>query len=92
MVIGTMLKYLGFQSKVLVRHYFCLYYQYMQRKSKDLQRKGRIMFKEGTENSPPIKILHGKELMVNYKCPSEQMRKIFCFAIVVNMGLHSADA
>ena len=61
------------KSKVFVSHLLCPYYGFLWGKCKELQRKGRInqVFCLGavvtgriTENSPVIKILHEKDLLV----------------------------
>ena len=66
------------KNKVFVTHSLCPYYRFLWGKCKDLQRKGRIsqVFCLGavgtirvTENSPAIKILHERDLMVYQECP-----------------------
>ena len=66
------------KSKVFVSHSLCPYYQFLWGKWKELQRKGQVnqVFCLGavvsiriTENSPAIKILHEKDLMVWQECP-----------------------
>ena len=61
------------KSKVFVSHSLCPYYRFLLGKCKELQRKGRInqVFCLGAvatvriaENSPAIKILHEKDLLV----------------------------
>lgn len=66
-------KYINIKSEAFVSHSLCPYYQYLWGKCKYFQRKGKIS--QGvslgavvtirvTKNSPAIKILHEKELMV----------------------------
>ena len=66
------------KSKVFVSHSLCSYYRFLWGKCKELKRKGRInqVFCLGpvvtiriTENSPAVKILHEKDLMVCQECP-----------------------
>ena len=68
------------KNKVFVTNSLCPYYCFLWGKCKDLQRKGRIsqVFCLGavvtirvTENSPAIKILHERDLMVYQKCPPD---------------------
>ena len=70
------------KNKVFVTHSLCLYYRFLWGKCKDLQRKGRIsqVFCLGanvtirvTENSPAIKILHERDLMVYQECPPDSV-------------------
>ena len=66
------------KNKVFVTYWLCTYYRFLWGKFKDLQRKGRIsqVFCLGavvtirvTENSPAIKILHARDLMVYQERP-----------------------
>ena len=70
------------KSKVFVSHSLCRYYQFLWGKCKELQRKGQInqVFCLGdivmvriTENSPAIRILHEKDLVVCQECPPESV-------------------
>ena len=70
------------KSKVFVSHSLCPYYRYLWGKCKELQRKGRVnhVFCLGavvtiriTENSPEIKVLQEKDLVVCQECPQESM-------------------
>ena len=71
------------KSKVFVSHSLCPYYRFLWGKCKELQRKGRInqVFCLGaivtvriTENSPAIKILHEKDLLVCQECSPESVK------------------
>ena len=70
-------KSISSESKVYIIHLLCAYYCYIWGKCKDLQRKGNVgqIFCLGavvtnrvTENGPPIKILHEKDLMGTQEC------------------------
>ena len=71
------------KSKVFVSHSLCPYYRFLWGKCKELQRKGRInqVFCLGAivavriaENSPAIKILHEKDLLVCQECSPESVK------------------
>ena len=71
-------KSISSKSKVYINHSLCPYYGHIWGKCKDLQMKGKVsqIFCLGavvtirvTENSPPMKILHEKDLMVIEECP-----------------------
>ena len=71
------------KSKVFVSHSLCPYHRFLWGKCKELQRKGRInqVFCLGaivtvriTENSPAIKILHEKDLLVCQECSPESVK------------------
>ena len=71
------------KSKVFVSHSLCPYYWFLWGKCKELQRKGRInqVFCLGAivtvriaENSPAIKILHEKDLLVCQECSPESVK------------------
>ena len=73
---------INLKSKVFVSHSLCPYYRFLWRKYNELQRKGRItqvsclgavITVRITENSPAIKILHGKELLVYQECPPKSL-------------------
>ena len=77
------------KNKVFLTHSLCPYYRFLWGKCKDMQRKGRIsqFFCLGavvtirvTENSPAIKILHERDLMV-YQDPPLQIltERLLCF-------------
>ena len=70
------------KSKVFVSHSLCPYYRFLWGKFKELQRKGRIsqVFCLGAvvtvriaKNSPAIKILHEKDLLVCQECSPESV-------------------
>ena len=70
------------KSKVFVSHSLCPCYQFLWGKCKELQRKswvnqvfclGAIVTVRITENSPAIKVLHEKDLMVCQECPQESV-------------------
>ena len=64
------------KNKVLVTHSLCPYYCFLWGKCKHLQRKGRIsqvFCLRVTENSPAIKILHERDLMVYQECPLDSV-------------------
>ena len=76
------------KNKVFVTHSLCPYYCFLWGKCKDLQRKDRIsqVFCLGavvtirvTENSPAIKILHERDLIVYQECPLDSVWKIISF-------------
>ena len=76
------------KNKVFVTHSLCPYYRFLWGKCKDLQRKGRIsqVFCLGavvtirvTENSPAIKILHERDLMVYQERPQILTERLLCF-------------
>ena len=89
--------------RFFVTHLLCPYYRFLWGKCKDLQRKGRIsqVFCLGaavtirvTENSPAIKILHERDLMVYQECPPgfcvKDYFSFFNFAInIVNFRLYA---
>ena len=67
-------------NKVFVTHSLCPHYRFLWGKCKELQRKGRIsqvfcleavVTIRVTENSPAIKILHERDLMVYQECPQD---------------------
>ena len=73
-------KSIGWKSKIYINHSLCPYYCYIWGKCKDLQRKGKVSQDvflgvvetvKVTENSPPMKILHGKDLMAIQECPHD---------------------
>ena len=73
-------KSISSKSKLYISHSLCPYYRYIWGKCKDLQRKGKVskVFCLGaivtirvTENGPPMKILHEKDLMAIQECPHE---------------------
>ena len=73
------------KSKVFVSHLLCPYYQFLWGKCKELQRKGwanqvfclgAIVTIRITENSPAIKTLLEKDLVVCQECPPESVLKI----------------
>ena len=83
------------KSKVFVNHSLCSYYQLLWGKSKELQRKGRInqVFCLGavvtvkiTKNSPAIKTLHEKHLIVCQECAKDY----FLFVVIFNFRFYSA--
>ena len=68
------------KSKVFVSYSLCPDYRFLWGKCKELRRKGQVnqVFCLGavaairiTENSPAIKVLHEKDLMVCQECPQE---------------------
>ena len=70
------------KNKVFVTHSLYPHYRFPWRKCKDLQTEGRIshVFCLGavvtirvTENSPAIKILHERDLMVYQECPPDSV-------------------
>ena len=70
------------KSKVFVSHSLCPYYRFLWEKWIELQRKGRVnqVFCLGavvairvTENSPAIKFLPEKDLVVCQECPQESV-------------------
>ena len=70
---------------MFVSHPLCPCYRFLWGKYKELQRTGRVnqVFFSGdivtitiTENSPVIKILHEKDLVVCQECPQESVWKI----------------
>ena len=68
------------KSKVFVSHSLCPCYRFLWGKGKELQRKGRVnqFFCLGattriTENSPAIKVLHEKDLVLCQECPQESL-------------------
>ena len=70
------------KNKIFITHSLCPYYRFLWGKCKDLQRKGRIsqVFCLGavvmirvTEDSPAIKILHERDLMVYQECPLDSV-------------------
>ena len=70
------------KNKVFVSHLLCPYYWFLWGKCKEMQRKGRInqLFCLGgvvtvrmTENSPAIKILQEKDLLVCQECSPESV-------------------
>ena len=73
-------KYINSKNKVFVTHSSCPYYRLLWGERKELQRKGRIsqVFCLGavvtikvTENSPKIKILHQRDLIVYQEHPPD---------------------
>ena len=90
------------KNKVFVTHSLCPYYRFLWGKCKDLQRKGRIsqVFCLGavvtirvTENSPAIKILHERDLMVYQERPPDSEWKIIMLSsvlpiVIVNFRLY----
>ena len=76
------------KNMVFVTHSLYPYYCFLWGKCKDLQRKGRIsqVFCLGavvtirvTENSPAIKILHERDLMVYQERPQILTERLLCF-------------
>ena len=70
-------KSISSKSKVHITNSLCPYCRYIWGKCKDLQRKGKLsqVFCLGavvtirvTENSPPLKILHKKDVMAIQEC------------------------
>ena len=68
------------KSKVYTNHSLCPYYQYIWRKCKHLQRKRKVSQVfclvavatiRVTENGPPMKIPHEKDLMAIQECPHD---------------------
>ena len=70
------------KNKVFLTHLLCPYYRFLWGKCKDLKRKCRIsqvfcleavVTIRVTENSPAIKILHERDLMVNQECAPDSV-------------------
>ena len=87
-------KNINSKNKVFVTHSLCSYYRFLWSKCKDLQRKGRIsqVFCLGavvtirvTENSPAIKILHERDLMVYHERPPDSDWKIIMLSSVLSI-------
>ena len=86
------------KNKVSVTHSLFPYYRFLWGKCKDLQGKGRIsqvfcleavMTIRVTVNSPVIKILHEKDLIVYQECPTGFCVKDF-FLVLLQLLLNSA--
>ena len=85
------------KNKVFLIHSLCPYNRFLRGKCKDLQRKGRIRQVfclravatiKVTENSPAIKILHERDLMVYQECAPDSVWKIISFFrfVIVNIN------
>ena len=89
------------KNKVSVTHLLFPYYRFLWGKCKDLQGKGRIsqvfcleavMTIRVTVNSPVIKILHEKDLIVYQECPTGFCVKDFFFSfatVIVKFSLYA---
>ena len=70
------------KSKVFASHSLNHYYPFLCGECKELQRKGRfnqvfclggVVMIRITENSPAIKVIHEKDLVVCQECPQESV-------------------